>query len=273
MPSPARSTVARAAMSAAEPSSSLLRKLLLAALSVIALVAAPALTAAAPASATATNTPAYRYWGYYELANGQWQFAQTGSDQTNPADGSVEGWRFAISGAEDSRPPRATPTFDEICGSTATKDGSKRVGVVIDYGRAADGDQGAQPPQPRAECAVVPTDASGSDVLAAVAETRVDKGLTCGVDGYPAKGCGEPVNEVSAEAKAADDKVQLAGLAGETTKSGGQAAGGSDSTGAADKQDGDGGGLGTGGWVGVGAVVLVVAIGAAAMLRRRGSAD
>jgi hypothetical protein len=254
---------------AATPAS-LPRKLLLAALTVIALVAAPALTAAAPASATATSTPAYRYWGYYELANDQWQFAQTGSDQTNPADGSVEGWRFAISGAEDSRPPRATPTFDQICGDTATKDGSKRVGVVIDYGRAADGDSGTEPPKPRAECAVVPTDASGSDVLAAVAETRVDKGLTCGVDGYPAKGCGDPVNEVSAEAQAPDDQVQLAGLAGGSTTSGDKAAGTADTAGTAKD---DSGGLSTGGWVGVGAVVLVVLIGAAALLRRRGSAD
>jgi hypothetical protein len=247
-----------------------LRKLLVAAVSVVALLAAPALAGAVTASATATNTPAYRYWGYYELSNGQWQFAQTGSDQTNPADGSVEGWRFAVSGAEDSRPPRATPTFDEICGDTAAKDGSKRVGVVIDYGRAADGDGGAQPPQPRAECAVVPTDASGSDVLAAVAETRVDKGLTCGVDGYPAKGCGEPVNQVSPEAQAQDDKVQLAGLAGATTSSGDKAAGASDTAGTAKD---DSGGFSTGGWVGVGAAVLVVLIGAAALLRRRGSTD
>jgi len=271
MPSPAPCT-ARSTVRVATPASPL-RNLLLAALTVIALVSAPALTAAAPASATATNTPAYRYWGYYELANGQWQFAQTGSDQSNPADGSVEGWRFAISGAEDSRPPRATPSFDQVCGDTATKDGSKRVGVVIDYGRAADGDGGAEPPKPRAECAVVPTDASGSDVLAAVAETRVDKGLTCGVDGYPAKGCGDPVNDVSAQAQAPDDQVQLAGLAGGSTTSGDKAAGTADTAGTAGTAKDNSGGLSTGGWVGVGAVVLVVVIGAAALLRRRGSAD
>jgi hypothetical protein len=116
----------------------------------------------------------------------------------------------------------------------------------------------------------VPVDASGSDVLAAVAQTRVDKGLTCGVDGYPAKGCGDPVNEVSADAKAPDEQVQLAGLAAGSATSGDKAGGVTEASGTAVD---DGGGMSTGAWVGVGAVVLVVLIGAAALLRRRGSAD
>ncbi|MEO6955514.1 MAG: SCO2322 family protein, partial [Antricoccus sp.] len=110
---------------------------------------------------------AYQYWGYYTLSNGQWQYAQTGPDQTNPTDGSVEGWRFAVASQDDARPPRGTVTFSAVCGSTKAVDGKKRVAVVIDYGRKADA-TGATPKKPMASCAQVPAAATGADVLAAV---------------------------------------------------------------------------------------------------------
>jgi hypothetical protein len=106
--------------------------------------------------------------------------------------------------------PRATATFDDLCGDTAAQDGKKRVGVVIDYGRAADTEDGKQPPAPVGRCAVVDTEATSAEALAAVASVRNEKGLVCGIDGQPATGCGGEVKEVSAEAKAADTPVQLA---------------------------------------------------------------
>jgi hypothetical protein len=138
----------------------------------------------------------YRYWGFYEVgAKNTWSFATKGAAQTKPADGAVEGWRFAIVGGTP-RLPRTTPNFDAVCGSTPAKSGSKRVAVYIDYGLADEAPKGGgTPPPPAASCAVVPSAASGQDVLDSVADLRKDakSGLLCGIDSYPATGCGDQV--------------------------------------------------------------------------------
>jgi hypothetical protein len=137
----------------------------------------------------------YRYWGYYTWTDGAWAFATKGPDQTAPADGAVEGWRFAIS-AESGEPrvPRADGDFDAICAPTDPAAGKKRVAVVLDAGPEDDVPAGATPPKPRGACALVDESASGAEVLAAVATTRVENGLVCAIDAYPAQGCGEPVD-------------------------------------------------------------------------------
>lgn len=222
-----------------------------------------ALTGAAGAATAAAPSDAYRYWGYFQATDGEWAFAQTGPDGATPADGAVEGWRFAVAGSADVRAPRALPAFEDVCAGTDAAAGEKRVAVVIDYGRPADAADGAEPPAPRAECAVVDEAATGADVLAAVAETRVEGGLVCGLDGYPATGCGEAVSEVSPEAAAPDEPVELTGLAG---------AEGSGDTAAAEQpaaeqtaDDGPGAAL----WLGIGAAVAAVVALAVLALRRR----
>src|SRR5680860_1125683 len=112
---------------------------------------------AAPAQAAA-----YRYWGYFQLTNGAWAFAPTGSAQTVPKDGSIEGWRFAVGDESSTRAPRATPTFDDLCASTTAAAGTKRIGLVIDYGRPADSADGTQPPAVRATCVAVPEKATST---------------------------------------------------------------------------------------------------------------
>lgn len=174
---------------------------------VLAALLAAALTALTLAPAHAV---AYRFWGFYQLADGQWAFAQKGADQIVPEEGSVDGWRFAVADADDARYPRATPAFDEICGSTPAEAGTKRVGLVVDFGRPADAADTTTPPEPKAICAVVPTEATSLDVLAAAGELRVEDGLVCGVAGYPATDCGGEVKDVSPEAAAADTPVQIA---------------------------------------------------------------
>ncbi len=175
-----------------------------------------ALVAAVVAPAGPASAAAYRYWGYFQLQDAQgstektWAFATKGADQLTPADGGVEGWRFAVAGETDARMPRATATFDDLCGDTAAQAGKKRVGVVIDYGRAADTEDGKQPPAPVGRCAVVDTKATGAEVLAAVASVRAEGAMICGIDDQPATGCGGEVKEVSPEAKATDTPVQLA---------------------------------------------------------------
>jgi hypothetical protein len=165
----------------------------------------------APAQAAA-----YRYWGFYQLDNGTWAFAQKGPDQTVPADGSVEGWRFAVGDEQSTRLPRAVLTFDALCGATPAAAGQKRVGLVVDFGRPADSADAATPPAPTALCASVPTDATSTDVLAKAGKLRTEKGLVCAIAGYPATDCGGEVKEVSAEAKAADTPVTIAAPAAAT---------------------------------------------------------
>jgi LPXTG-motif cell wall-anchored protein len=160
---------------------------------------------AAPAQAAA-----YRYWGYFHLEKGAWAFAQTGAAESVPKDGSIEGWRFAVADESSMRTPRATPTFDSLCASTRVKAGTKRVGLVIDYGRPADSADGTQPPAVRATCVAVPEKATGSDVLVAAGATlRLEKGLTCGIDGWPAAGCGPAVDPVPAAAASPDTDVTI----------------------------------------------------------------
>ena len=174
-------------------------------LTLAALVAA--LFTAVITPAASADAAAYRYWGYFQQANGSWKYSQVGSDQYKPQDGAVDGWRFAVS--ETGRPPRATPSFQDICGATPAVAGKKRVGVVIDYGRAADASTGT-PPAPVAKCAVADPTASGTEVLSAVASPRVEKQMVCGIDGWPATGCSDTVASVSAAAKAADTPVTIA---------------------------------------------------------------
>jgi len=159
--------------------------------------------------AGAASAAAYRYWGYYQLSGTTWQFATKGPDQTTPADGSVEGWRFAVGTEEATRYPRAVPTFDELCGDTKAAAGEKRVAVVIDYGRPADTADGTTPPVPVGRCAVVAAQATGLEVLSKVAEVRTEKGLLCGIDDFPASGCGDTVAVVSNAAQEADTPVTL----------------------------------------------------------------
>lgn len=176
---------------------------------ILALVTLAGGIVAAPAQAAS-----YRYWGYFQLTQGAWAFAMKGPSELIPADGSVEGWRFAVADESSVRNPRATQAFSALCAGTATKAGSKRVGLVIDYGRpadSADGGKGAQPPAPRSTCVTVPTKASGSDVLVAGgAKLRLNKALTCGIDGWPATGCGDAVAPVPAAAAAPDTKITIA---------------------------------------------------------------
>ncbi len=201
----------------------------------------------------------FRYWGYYTWTDGAWAFATKGPDQTAPADGAVEGWRFAVTTESGSpRVPRADGDFDAICASTEPAAGKKRIAVVIDGGLADDAPEGATPPEPRGACASVDESASGAEVLAAVATVRVEKELVCGIDAYPAQGCGEPVD---IEPPATPDAtVALALPKAEETAA----------TEANDDSDSDDGGTP---WlpIAIGAVLVAALAGAAAYKSRSGT--
>jgi hypothetical protein len=211
----------------------------------------------APAQAAA-----YRYWGYFHLTKGAWAFAQTGAAQAIPANGAVEGWRFAVADESSIRTPRATPTFAALCTGTAIKAGTKRVALVLDFGRPADSADGATPPAPKATCVTVPEKATGADILVAGGATlRVSKTLDCAIDGWPATGCGEAVANVSAAAASPDTKITIAApkanAAGSATQSPDKSSTGSPA-------------LALGG---AGALALVAALGFGAWRRSRDATD
>jgi hypothetical protein len=169
------------------------------------------LTLTGGAVAAPAQAAAYRYWGYFHLTKGAWAFASTGPAQVIPADGAVDGWRFAVADESSIRTPRATPTFAALCSRTAVTAGSKRVGLVLDFGRPADSADGATPPPAQAVCVTAPLKASGNDILVAGGATlRLEKALNCAIDGWPATGCGDSVAHVSAAAASADTAITIA---------------------------------------------------------------
>ncbi|MEV6973365.1 SCO2322 family protein [Kitasatospora sp. NPDC093806] len=187
---------------------------------------------AAPAQAAG-----YRYWSFWRWTDGGWAYQQQGPAVHVPADGAVEGWRFAVSpdGGRDAARPGTAGDFGTVCAATPAEGGRKRVAVVLDFGGAADAPGGETPPDPRTACAVVPVRASSAEVLATVAPPlRYDgNGLLCAIAGYPRAGCGDQLGagapaassgspgssgaSVSASSSAADRRPNLGPDLGLTT--------------------------------------------------------
>ena len=201
---------------------------------------------AAPAQAE----DGYQYWNYFHLHNGTWAFSKVGLGDYQPKDGDVEGLRYGTSTASQGIEPRADltkVTFDTVCADTKPAQGKKRVAILLDFGT----ETGAgTPPEPRAECAVGPEQASSQQLLARVADLRLESGMTCAIDGYPVKGCGTPVK--NAQVPAHEQPVAFALP--------------SDDAATTDGTEGDNGIP----WapIGIGAVVVVLAGGALLMSRR-----
>ena len=201
----------------------------------------------------------YQYWNYFHLENDAWEFSMDGPAEYQPKDGAVEAFRYGTSTETQGIEPRvdlAEVSFDTVCADQEAAAGEKRVAVVLDYGT----DEGnGTPPQPRAECAVVDQLASTQDILGEIAEVRVESGLTCAIDGYPATGCGEPVKNAQVPA---DEQAVAFTLPSDESEA-------ADEGSAATAED-DGGTV----WplVGVGAAVVALGGGAYALSRRNRAA-
>ncbi|MGY4771740.1 SCO2322 family protein [Kribbella sp. CWNU-51] len=207
---------------------------------------------------TAQAEDGYRFWGYYQWASGQWAFSQKGSDAVVPADGAVEGWRFAVGGAKP-RVPRAAGDFEAICGKTPAETGKKRVALVVDPGTPEDAASGETPGPATGTCVVTDVKATGAKILAAVAPVRIEKGLTCGIAGYPAKGCGDQVKNIQVPATDTPVTLQIGAAVG--------AAPAASPSPVASSSDSDG--APWGGIIIAAAVVVVLAGGGLLLSRRR----
>ncbi|MGW7380042.1 SCO2322 family protein [Streptomyces sp. NPDC054794] len=149
------------------------------------------------AAAGQAQAVGYRYWSFWEREGSRWTYATEGPSTARPADGDVQGFRFAVSeDSSDATRPRDTADFGTICAGTPAAKGHKRVALVIDFGTAADAPSGETPPARRTACARVSPDATTAEALAAVAKPlRYDtNALLCAISGYPHKGCGEQVS-------------------------------------------------------------------------------
>jgi hypothetical protein len=206
---------------------------------------------------TANATTGYRYWNYFHVQNGQYAFAKTGAGDSTPKAGAVEAYRYGTSTTSKGIPPRADLSkydFGTICKGTTAASGQKRVAVIIDYGTKADAPSGQSPPAPRTACAAVPSDATGQQVLDAVAQVRQHP-YTCGIDGDPATGCSLTVKN-AAESTGQPVSFALPQAAPSSgSHSTGRAAGGS--------------GTGPWPWVALAVICLALAWGAYAMNKRR----
>ncbi|MFF1483905.1 SCO2322 family protein [Streptomyces sp. NPDC058319] len=227
------------------------------------LLAAVFLLAAGVAPAQAAG---YRYWSFWDREGGKWAYATQGPSTARPADGDVQGFRFAVSqDSQDAAQPRGTAGFAAICSGTEARGGDKRVALVLDFGVAADAPSGERPPAPRTACARVPSDATTAEALAAVAKPlryNTDA-LLCAISGYPRKGCGE---QVAADGGDRADRGQGDNENNENNENKDK---GADSSAAA--KDNDGGGPSVGLLAG-GAVVVVLAGAAVWQARRRRNA-
>jgi len=210
---------------------------------------APTLLVAGSASAA----DGYKYWNYFHVQGDKFAFAQSGPSGFVPKEGAVEAYRYGLSSTAAGLPPRTDATtysFDKLCANSKAQSGQKRVGVLIDYGTTADAVGGATPPDPRAACAVVPTNANGQQVLDAVSDLRAEKGLVCGIDGYPASGCSVTVKNSPSTHQTQNVAFRLPKAHGSTHSGAGSAGGGAP-------------------WVLIGVIVVVVLLGGAALALTR----
>jgi len=161
----------------------------------IAAVLLPA--ALAPSAAHAVS---YRYWSYWVSSGDGWTYSSQGAGSFRPKDGSVQGWRFAVSqGASSSTTtPRTAPSFASLCQGVKQTAGTRRVGLVIDYGIASDAPSGEKPPAQQRSCVLIADGDTGLTVLTAVTSIRAKGGLVCGISGFPKAECTAIVKQAPA---------------------------------------------------------------------------
>ncbi len=140
-------------------------------------------------AAPASEAAAYRYWTYWTASEANWTFATKGPAFRVPEDGTVEGWRFAITETVAGTAPRTSVSFNDVCGDTPTQQDRKRIALIIDPGVATDAPTGENGGSAWAACVVAALGATGFDILTAEVTVRTQRGLICALNGFPATEC------------------------------------------------------------------------------------
>jgi hypothetical protein len=149
--------------------------------------------------APAADAVSYRYWTYWSgerpATAAAWTFSSRGPATDVVEDGSVVGWRFAVTSQAGTTKPRASAGFAALCPGLADPVPNRtRVALVIDYGTASDAPPGQQPPltdRVRVECLTIAgSRVTGATVLdTAGIAVRTENGLLCALDSYPRGEC------------------------------------------------------------------------------------
>lgn len=142
---------------------------------------------------TQAQAAGYRYWSFWDRTGTHWTYATQGPSTTRPDDGTIQGFRFAMSedSANAKQPRLASPDFAAICANSPAAQGKKRIALVIDFGTASDA------PALRTACATVTPDATTAEALATVAKPlRYNTAaLLCAIADYPKQGCADQVTD------------------------------------------------------------------------------
>jgi hypothetical protein len=147
----------------------------------------------------AAHAADYRYWTFWTgNSDGTWTFAQKGAADTPLVSGDVTGWRFTVSPASGgTAQPRVNPLFNNLCKPLPLPSGAIQVAVVLDYGVASEAPANETPVAgPVTKCVIVSKGASAADALAKAGVVRANKGMVCGINGYPATECGVAVASI-----------------------------------------------------------------------------
>jgi len=153
---------------------------------------ATAIVVPAVITATPAQAASYRYWSYWHGSTSSWTYASQGAGTFRPKDGTVDGWRFAATSGSNSSstPPRAAASFSSLCAGVAATAGTRRIGLVIDYGTVGDAPNGEKPRSTDTYCVRIADGGTGLFALKAVAAYRsTPAGLICGINNYPKAEC------------------------------------------------------------------------------------
>lgn len=161
--------------------------------------------AAAPAQAVS-----YRYWTLWwgdntGVPHQGWRFASSGASGLRVNDQAVLGWRFATSGVSGASRPRFAAAYADVCPSApAAPEGQVRVAVAVDFGTASDWPPGERPPltdRVLTRCVTVPVGSLASAAMSAAdLPLRDQRGLICGIGGFPATECAPMLDEPAPKA-------------------------------------------------------------------------
>jgi hypothetical protein len=172
---------------------------------VLGVLTAAAATVVGIAAAPSADATTYRYWTYWSGerpgAASAWTFSSRGPATDVVKDGTVIGWRFAVTSQAGTTKPRQSPALATTCPDLADPiTGRTRVALVVDYGTESDAPPGQTPPlsgSVRVECLTFPSTArvTGVTVLdeAGIA-VRTENGLLCALDSYPRGECAPVVS-------------------------------------------------------------------------------
>ena len=173
------------------------------------------------ATAPAAQATTYRYWTYWSgerpAGPATWTFSSRGPASDVVTDGTVLGWRFAVTSQAGSTQPRQSAGLADLCPALVEPvTGRTRVALVVDYGTQVDAPAGQTPPlsgSVRVECLTFASGArvTGVTVLDEAGVTvRTENGLLCALDSYPRGECAPVVSTSRPSASASRTPTRTA---------------------------------------------------------------